>query len=85
MNRDALHLAERWALLLPEQRTHVARALNRAIRDARRFARASNSKATIAPQPYNKKHKRRAGWEHAANAGALTIARDLLGALRAHP
>lgn len=84
MTREASHLAERWALLLPEQRTHVARALNRAVRDAMRHAHTAKTKADGSPQPY-KKHKRKASWEHAANAGALRIARDLLGALRAHP
>lgn len=84
MTKDAAVLAERWAMLLPEQRTYVARALNRAAQDAMRHAERSRRKAKGAPQPY-RKHKRNAAWQHAANAGAVRIARDLLAALRTYP
>ena len=84
MSPDAIVLAERWALLLPEQRMHVARALKRAERDSMRCSRSMARKAASSPQPY-RSLRQRSAVGHASRAGALRIALLLLGALRAHP
>jgi len=72
-------LVERWRMLTDEQQGHVLSVLTRGVRDALRWGEKAKAEGSR-PEPYGR-YRREAAMRHAANAGALRIARDLLDAI----
>lgn len=83
MGPNTYVLSERWRILLPEQRQAVTTALAREFKRLGGLSRKACAKADVLPEPYSK-HQRLRAFEHACNAGAVKIARELLREIGGH-